>query len=296
MPRSPLSRRSGVARLLIVGGSGRLGSMMRRAWPLAGAGVVPIWQARRQSDFAGLGGPDVVFDPLAAPEAFQAAAQGADAVLMLAAPMPGGAADWAQGTDLALAAVAAAAGRPVFVASSAAVYGAPTGPAPFGEDDPPVPVSDYGRAKAAMEAALADHPGVTVLRIGNVAGADALLGFAPEGVPRRLHILSDGIGPRRSYIGPQALVRALARGVRLSVFAEQAKLPARLNLALPGVVPMEALLRAAGADWVAEPAPDSVIPRVELDVTRAIALGLVPEDPASAARIVADLRALEGTA
>lgn len=144
-----------------------------------------------------------------------------------------------------------------------------------------------------MEAALAGRAGAIWLRIGNVAGADALLGrAAPEG-GRVLDILPDGHGPRRSFIGPQALAAALARLVRLA--AAGADLPAVLNLSLAGALPMDALLAAAGETWVPRPAPASVIAHVELDVTRAVDLGLVPEAPARAAAVVADLRALQET-
>ncbi|WP_245860851.1 NAD-dependent epimerase/dehydratase family protein [Rhodobacter maris] len=274
--------------LLVVGGSGRLGRLLRRAWPLAGAGVRPLWQARDAEAFAGLGGPDLVFDPLAEPAAFAAAAAAADAVLMLAAPVTGDAAQLAVTTDLARAALRAAAGRPLFLASSAAVYGHPSGLCR--EEEPPAPVADYGRAKAAMEAAVAGAPGVVVLRIGNVAGADALLGRRVAGV-RPLHVFEDGRAPRRSYIGPQALVRALARLVRLA--AAGADLPGVINLALPGAVGMEALLEADGQSWAPLPAPAGLIPRVEFELRRACLLGLVPEEEATARRIVADLRALE---
>lgn len=274
--------------LLVVGGSGRLGRLMRRAWPLAGAGVRPLWQARMAEAFAGEGGPDLVFDPLAEPDAFGAAVGGADAVLMLAAPVRGDAAALACTTDLARAAVVAAQGRPLFLASSAAVYGASEGPCR--EADPPAPCSDYGRAKLAMEAAVAGAPGVVVLRIGNVVGADALLGSRSEGV-RRLDVFADGRAPRRSCIGPQALVRALARLVRLAVAG--AELPGVLNLALPGMVGMEALLDAAGEPWQAVPAPATALAGVELDVGAALRLGLVPEHGATAHRILADLQAVE---
>ncbi len=282
-------------RLLVIGGSGRLGRLLRRAWGAEGpSGLRPVWQARDPQGFAGCGGPTLVFDPLAAPEAFRAAAQAADAVLALAGVTQGRAEDLALNSTLAQAAVAAAAGRPVFVASSAAVYGAVPPPGLCRETDRLHPATPYGQAKAAMEAAVAGAPGMVVLRIGNVAGADALLGRAAPPGGRVLHILPSGLAPQRSYIGPQALARALARLVRLGVAGQP--LPEVLNLALPGVVAMDALLRAAGAGWRAEPAPDTLIERVELDTGRAVALGLVAETPATAAAILADLETIGGPA
>lgn len=253
-----------------------------------------IWQARRADDFAALGGPSVVFDPLAQPEALAAAVAGADVVLALAGVVSGSADALEGNVILAEAVVCAAAEKPVFVASSAAVYGAPAGEAPLCEAARLAPLSPYGAAKAAMEAAVAGRPGVTVLRLGNVAGADALLGAVAPEEGRVLDIFADGHGPHRSYIGPQALALALARLVRLG--AAQVPLPAVVNLALPGTVTMDALLAASGEGWRARAAPAGAIGRVALDVSRAVALGLVPQWPASAAAIVQDLATLRGRA
>ncbi|MPL67382.1 hypothetical protein SDC9_13073 [bioreactor metagenome] len=286
-------------RLLVIGGSGRLGPLLRQAWsPAFAASAEPapegvVWQARRESAFAGQGGPLLVFDPLHEPEAFAAAARACDVIVNLAGVTSGPPEALAQNTALARAALDAAdaaGGRAVLLASSAAVYGAGRGGI-CRETDTPAPLAPYGAAKAAMEAELAGRPGAIWLRIGNVAGADALLGrTAPDG-GRALDILADGHGPRRSFIGPQALAAALARLVRLA--AAGADLPAVLNLSLAGALPMDALLAAAGETWVPRPAPEGVIPEVELDVTRAVDLGLVPEAPARAAAVVADLRALQ---
>lgn len=267
--------------------------MLRRAWAQEGNGAPQtIWQARRESDFAALGGPSMVFDPLAEPEALAAAIGAADAVLALAGVISGSAEELSLNTALTEAVVRAAAGKPVFVASSAAVYGAPDGERPLRETDPLAPLSPYGMAKAAMEAAIAGRPGVTILRIGNVAGADALLGrAAPEG-GRVLDVFADGRGPHRSYIGPQALARAIARLTRLAV--AHLPLPAVVNLALPGTVTMDALLAAQGEGWVPRPAPATAIRSVELDVSRTLALGLVEEMPATARAIVQDLNSLGG--
>ena len=281
-------------RLLVLGGSGRLGGLLRRVWSLPGSAAPQlVWQARRPGDFAAFGGPSVVFDPLAEPGALARAVAAAEAVLLLAGPTRGTAEALSAHAALAGAVLDCAGGRPVLLASSAAVYGRPAGRLCH-EEDAPAPISDYGRAKAAMEAVAAGRPGAVVLRIGNVAGADALLGQpAPPG-GRRLQVFADGLAPRRSYIGPQALARALARLVRLAVGG--AALPGVINLALPGAVGMEALLRAAGESWQADPAPPEAIAAVELAVDRALALGLVPDLPVTAAGLVADLRLEEGRA
>ncbi|AOZ70393.1 hypothetical protein LPB142_14530 [Rhodobacter xanthinilyticus] len=281
-----------VPRLLILGGTGRLGGLLRRAWGGgAEAGIAPVWQTRGAAPGAG---DWLRVDPLAEPEALAAAARAADVILCLSGVTAGDAKALSLNVTLAEAAVAAAeaAGRPVFLASSAAVYGAgaPPGPEGWAEGDALAPAAPYGAAKAAMEAACGGRPGIVILRIGNVAGADALLGrAAPEG-GRGLDIFADGIGPRRAYIGPQALARALARLTRLA--AAGADLPAVINLALPGTVAMEALLTAAGAPYTARPAPPGAIAEVALDCARAVALGLVPEAPVRAPALIADLMSL----
>ncbi len=98
------------------------------------------------------------------PDALAQAARGTRAILCLAGPVPGGRAGATaepellrQHSTLALATLEAAAraaeqtGRPphVFLASSAAVYGAATGL--LCEDQPLMPLSTYGRAKAEMD-------------------------------------------------------------------------------------------------------------------------------------------------
>lgn len=285
-----------VPRLLVVGGTGRLGGLLRRAWMApGGAGALralhTVWQARDEGQ-----GGDILFDPLTAPQAFARAAAAADVVLNLAGVVSGTLDHLADNRRLALAAAAAAgaAGVPLVQASSAAVYGAQAGP--LSEDAPTSPAAPYGQAKLAAEAALdalapADRgPAIVQLRIGNVAGADALLGRPAPAGGRVLDIFADGRASRRSYIGPQALAEALARLVRL--LAAGIAVPGRINLALPGAVGMDALLRAAGQPWVQRPAPAGAIPEVTLDVARALALDLIPETPAQATAILADLVAL----
>ncbi len=220
-----------------------------------------------------------------------------DAILNLAGRVGGDAASLAEHLDLALSALdaarAAGVGR-VFLASSAAVYGPARFPAR--ESDPAAPVSDYGRAKAEMEAAALawvkghpDGPAVTCLRIGNVAGADQLLGAPPGTEPQMLDLFADGTGPARSYVGPAALAAILS-----GLFAAHRAgrdLPQVLNVALDGAVRMEELLQADGRAWRARPAPSELLREVRLDVTL---LGKVVGPPvrADAADVVADLRGL----
>ncbi|MGO4853759.1 NAD-dependent epimerase/dehydratase family protein [Phaeovulum sp. W22_SRMD_FR3] len=300
-----MTDRSGKARLLILGGNGRLARLLRPAFALLPEPPRCLWQARQAAP-----GIDLILDPLAEPQALAAAMAQAEVTLVLAGRIQGNAADLAVNSTLALAALAAAAGHPVLLASSAAVYGA--GQGLLREDGPAVPLAPYGIAKQEMEAAAALQASgpCCSLRIGNVAGADALLGQSAPAGGRILDIFADGRSPARSYIGPMALAVALDRLAARAAAGES--LPDRLNLALPGAVEMADLLRAAGERFVPRPAPVSAIASVELDVSRAVALGLVPasspaEGPdvllpgaeaanAQARAILADLRMVQAAA
>ncbi|SEP09006.1 Nucleoside-diphosphate-sugar epimerase [Salinihabitans flavidus] len=276
-----------------MGATGRVGRLLSRAWAgAAGQGVAPLWQGRRPCP----GQDRLALDPLADPEGLVRAAGGMGAILVLAGVTPATAAhpgDYRANTELALAAIAAAerAGVPrVFLASSVAVYGAPGQGGMLREDGPAEPVSDYGRAKLEMEdaaQAASRTAGVIALRIGNVAGADQLLGPGRRDV--RLDIFPDGTAPRRSYIGPGTLARVLS-----DLLHHPGPLPECLNLSAPGAVSMADLLRAAGMPVRARPAPAGLIPAVELDVSRLA--GLVPLAPGdgSPEAIVRDWDTLTG--
>ena len=277
-----------------MGATGRLGRMLQRHW--AGPGGLPAgavtWGARQAGPGAIAGARLQPCDPLADPEGLAALARGRRAVLCLAGVTPAAAARgvaWADDTGLALAALAAAeaAGAHAFVCSSAAVYGRAGGV--LQEDAAPSPAAPYGESKAAMEAAVLERAGrtgqgVTILRIGNVAGADAILGGWRAGFT--LDRFADGTTPARSYIGPAGLARVLAG---LAGLAGRQTLPQVLNIAAPGPVAMGALLDAAGLAWTPRPAPDTAIARVELATDRL--QGLVPLDPASPGGLVAEWQA-----
>ncbi|MEX0301606.1 MAG: NAD-dependent epimerase/dehydratase family protein [Leisingera sp.] len=266
----------GIPAAVVLGATGRIGRLIQAVPP---EGIALRLQARRPQAAPG---DWHVFDPLADPDALTRLAAGAESLLCLAGPVPGrGAADMGDHIRLGEAAVraaAAAGGARVLLASSAAVYGAQAGL--LAEDAPLQPANPYGRAKAEMEAraaALGAQLGVPVcaLRIGNIAGLDAILGGWREGF--RLDRFPDGRSPRRSYTGVQTLARVLGALLALP------DLPPALNIAQPGTVEMAALLQAAGRPFAQVPAPDSAIPEVALDTARLQALlpfGLAPADPA----------------
>ena len=269
--------------VLVLGASGRIGSVLRVVWP-QGAGR---WQTRGSPVPGG-----VLCDPLADPEGLAHAAQGCRAVLCLAGPVPGPGVDLGCHVPLARAAVeaGAAAGVPVLLASSAAVYGAQDGL--LGEATPPMPISAYAKVKCAMEQegqACGARLGVSVtaLRIGNIAGLDAILGGWQPGF--QLDRFEDGTTPARSYIGVKTLAQSLLR------LAHIPDLPPVLNIAAPGVVQMGALLDAAGLAWHPRVAPPEAIPAVALDVTRLTTFVPLAPDAGLAHRLVAEWHGMEGT-
>ncbi len=275
-------------RVLVLGAGGRLGRAMRAAWAVAPPFPV-TWASR--SD---LGHPAAVaVDPLEEPRRLADLARSHAAIVNLAGVAPGGVGDdsWPLNTALALAALEAGRSggcRRVVVLSSASVYGRSGGP--FAEDAPLLPVSEYGRSKVAMEAAVRDwsrrapvpRPEPLVLRVGNVAGADALLGSPPREEPQGLDRFADGSAPLRSYIGPATFAAVLASILRAP------RLPPVVNVAAPGAVAMDALLSAAGRMWVDRPAPPRAIPSVLLDVGTLARVHAFPPDAGDPARIASE--------
>lgn len=272
-------------RLLVLGGTGRLAAMLRR-WDPGRFDIT--WGAR--PGHAGTAGRVVVFDTRTDPAALAAACADADVILDLSGPstnparvVPG----FAAIPELARAVGHAARGRPLLWMSSAAVYGARL---MAREEAPLAPRDAYGQGKAQGEAVLSGRPGVTRLRLGNVAGADALLGELRAGVPVRLDRFADGSTPKRSYIGPKTLAKSLfflaeaaARGQRL---------PAVLNLAAPGPgVEMGALLDAAKLDWQPRHAPENALRGVTLDTAALGAVLALPAETGTPATLVAEWRA-----
>ncbi|MBD3764478.1 MAG: sugar nucleotide-binding protein, partial [Rhodobacterales bacterium] len=263
----------------------RIGSLLRRAWQAEPpAGLAVQWHARQAGP-----GADLVWDVLG-PQPAPLLAPGA-VVLNLTGVTAGDAAALAANVALGRA-VQAQAGlwgaRAVLHLSSAAVYaGHPRHLAD--ETDEPAPPGPYGQAKLAMEHAVRalGGPPATMIRLGNVAGADALLGRAVPpvaldpvpGLPR---------GPLRSYIGPQSLGRALACLCRQATTG--AALPLHLNLAQAPEVAMADLLDAAGLAWHWAPPNPRVLPRAVMAVARLAALCPLP--PADPARMVAEWRQL----
>ncbi len=227
-----------IPRSFVVGATGRIGQVLRHVWRTAEADAAVRWQSRRPRV------DHICLAPLEDAAAFEDACQDRAVILCLVAGVisakHGPLADNAALAEASIR-VAAKTGARVLLASSAAVYGAGAGV--LAETTPLHPMSDYGQAKRDMEQsaiALAAELGVTlsILRIGNVAGLDAILGSWQPGF--MLDVFADGASPKRSYIGVQDLAQVIAALMALPAP------PAIINIAAPAPIEMHSLLDAAG--------------------------------------------------
>lgn len=271
--------------ILVMGATGRLGRLLQAEW--AGMDWRVIWQGR-----AGARGDGWInWAPLEGPLSADLPELVGGTVLCLSGVITGDSTALAANTALAEAACETAerlGARRVLLASSAAVYGrGHADGSPLDEAAPPTPVSPYGEAKADMERALLGRQGVTALRIGNILGADALVGAALRrgGTVTLDPVAGQTGGPERSYIGPGALARVLA-----ALCTYQGNLPPVLNIAAPGAVSMAELLDAVGLPWRFGAANPAALPRVELATARLEALFPRLAGSGDVAEMVADWR------
>ncbi|MEI6099655.1 MAG: SDR family oxidoreductase [Alphaproteobacteria bacterium] len=276
--------------MLVTGATGRIGRALRAIWGTKLASNLPIiWQSRDLTaendlhwDIGKTPSPPLPMGLI---------------VLHLAGKTSGSLADLDQNavvTQAVCQAAVDAQARHIVVMSSAAVY-AP-GPLPLHETDSPGPVNAYGASKLAAEQ-MAQHvvqgsaTRLTILRLANLAGADALLGAAIPGHAVTLDPIAGQCGgPERSYIGPRVLAQVLADLVLQAV--QGADLPLVVNLAQQPPVAMADLLQACGQDWRFGPPRAAAVGRVVLNTDRLATLTDLPHT--SAAALIADLRSLPG--
>lgn len=260
-------------RWLFTGANGRIGRMMFRHWQSHPPAAHLIWQTRGLRTVPYVPGSvdralawDILEEPL--PEDIGPI----DCILGFAGVTPTTGSNLELNAALAESTLSAAdrAGiNRVLITSSSAVYGTSPDGTPLSEDYPINPRNDYGRSKVAMETvcALWRSRGLEVccLRIGNVAGADALLLNAVTGAGKNLIIdnFADGAGPWRSYVGPETLAKITA-----ALASYPGALPEVINIAAPNPVSMADLARAAEFNWSWQTAPASARQRITLDVGR----------------------------
>jgi nucleoside-diphosphate-sugar epimerase len=255
--------------LIVTGAGGRVGRLLRNVAP---KGRV-IWATHTPSDNG-----DLSWDTL-----ISGVPTGA-VIVHLAGAVKG---ELGLNATLAQQVCNAPGSRHVFVASTAAVYR--PSERDVQEDTPTDPQNAYGAAKLAMEREVRGQ-GVTLLRIGNVAGADALLGGLVAGQTAILDpVVGQSGGPLRSYIGPMTFWRILQRLAEMAVAG--VNLPEVLNVASPGAMAMADLLDAAGAPWTYGAQRADTVPRVVLDVSRLSSL--MPIAAAKASDVVGEWRAAQ---
>lgn len=252
--------------VVFLGAGGRLGQLLKPRWPGSA-----VWATRA----------DVDIDD---PQGLATALADAETVFCLAGVTPGASQPMENNPRLAQQVLDAAwhlGGRRVVLFSTAAVYGAQ--PDPLTEHGPTSPQSAYGRSKLKMEDVAVRHPNPsTCLRLGNVAGADAILGNWRQGFT--LDTFADGTTPERSYIGPTCLARVLF------TIANSDNLPDIVNVSAPGAVAMGDLLNAAQLDWTSRPATEATIARVALETGLLERFVTFSPNDSTAAGIVADWR------
>lgn len=275
--------------ILVLGASGELGRMLRRLWQARPpAGLTAHWQYRENPT-----ADCVKWRPGDPPPDGITRVHG---ILALWGVTPGPGRDLAENRRLALAAMelgqALSADR-VLHCSSAAVY--QPGPDPLAEHQAGGRINAYGKAKLAMEQAVADwtaahgaRPRACSMRIANVVGADSLFGAierSPDNVT--LDRFDNGESPWRSYVS----VPALARVFEMLLTCPLENLPEIVNVAAPEPVSMGALARAAGCHVTWRPAPETAAPMVALDTARLAEL--IEMENESPEQLVAGWRNLE---
>ncbi|MEP5760897.1 MAG: NAD-dependent epimerase/dehydratase family protein [Litoreibacter sp.] len=256
---------------MILGANGRVGRLL-----LGIPNVIPLRQARTDAD--------ICFDIMMDSAALRAAISQVDVILNLAGathhsetPLAG------RNVRLARQVLDHADGKQVFLISSAAVYGAQSGE--LFETSALRSNNDYGREKIAMEEMACAHPAKsTVLRLGNVLGADALLGMGRTTFA--LDTFTDGTTPERSYIGPRLLGCVLGKLMNTEVQ------PPILNVATSAPVSMADLLMAAGHSWTATRAPKTAIKTVSLNTDLLQSIISIPPTASTASSLVSDLQSV----
>ena len=259
------------AQIMLIGSSGRVGQMVGAAWRVSN-------QPWRNAPFQTRAG-DTVFSASqlvwdmnngAGPLLRWIESYGQlSSLVVLAGTTPATGLDMDTNIHIATqyldAALAASVPR-VLLASSSAVYGPGDG-APLSETAACVPVNAYGISKRKMEQVAEPYKDagldVCCMRIGNVAGADAMLlnaASATSKKPIRIDRFSNGKGPLRSYIGPNTLGDCLGQ---LATYT--GSLPFLLNVAAPVPVHMECLAEAASLPWAYRAAPPAAMQNISLD-------------------------------
>lgn len=237
---------------LFLGATGRVGKLVTDQWKAHFSEHTPLMCQTRHHGYAA-GDDSVFWDPMDEKTSLKSRLALPDsiaAMLVFLGATPGRSNDMTLNVVLAQKSLEAAwdAGiQRVLIASSSAVYGAGLSRS-YSEQDRLAPINAYGHSKIQVEDMCNSwrQMGLEVcaLRIGNVAGADALLKSRDPSILRRIDQFENQKGPQRSYIGPRTLAEVL-----VSLARAPRPLPAVLNIAAPQAVYMSDLATAAGLRW-----------------------------------------------
>ena len=247
--------------ILVLGASGRLGTLLRAHWALNPADGCEIWFQSRSP----LPGPNTIEWTPGQPVTALPRCQ---TVVALWGQTAGTAQELTRNVSLAdeSRAVARSTGATrVLHLSSAAIYG-PVENAT--EATPASPVAAYGQSKWEMEQHIAtfrdDGTSHCCLRLANVVGADSLAPALEVTAPVTLDRFENSTGPMRSYIGARDLGGVMIALARLSA----SHLPPVLNVAAPHPIAMQHLAEAAGKKIVWRTAPPEALQKVTVDSGR----------------------------
>lgn len=275
--------------LLLIGASGRVGSMVSHAWNKHQPDeFTVISQFRRTPPNHHAQNIEWDVEKESEPPAAVKSARPAYMIVMagVTPTTPGG---LDANADIAVAWLQAAKAlgvKRVLVASSSAVYEPGEGTL-LNENSPLASANDYGRAKIAMEQAVAQYRTdieVCCLRIGNVLGADALImngADATKENPLQLDRFASGGGPVRSYIDPVTLSEVLH-----SLVTRQKPLPDIVNVACVQPTSMQSIADAAQIPWQWKPAGPNANERIALDCSILADIHAFNEQDGDPARMV----------
>ena len=269
--------------ILVLGASGRLGTLLRAHWALNPADGCEIWFQSRSP----LPGPNTIEWT---PGQSVTALPRCQTVVALWGQTAGTAQELTRNVSLAdeSRAVARSTGATrVLHLSSAAIYG-PVENAT--EATPAAPMAAYGQSKWEMEQHIAtfrdDGTSHCCLRLANVVGADSLAPALAGTDPVTLDRFPDGSGPLRSYVGAEDLGRVMVALAQLP----SSQLPPVLNVAAPDPISMQHLAEAAGKPITWRPAPPKALQKVTIDTARMRQLLPALDLSSDPAALIADWR------
>ncbi len=281
--------------ILVLGAGGKVGTLLRRYWARTlPRGARPVCQSRTRA------ADDVV---VWRPGDRRRDLPAASTILALwgATPRAGEPLSLNEALGIEALEIARAIGaRRVLLASSAAVYTGSDKACHAETDTPPVPASAYGQSKLRMEHAATEWlarqshpPQVSILRMGNVVGADMLFAELDRGGPVCLDRFASGRGPARSYLTIPDLARVVQAIAAMPERALNGASVRILNTAGSRPLAMADLARLAGRQITWRTAPGAALEHLELDTSRLNALvGPLGDssDPAAAMRSWAEIR------